>query len=328
MKKSIPLVAELMQTNTNNSIYIDNLNSSKETLLDKFVEGTLFVVCDKYKLFGILTDGDIRKNMARVEPLKIESIITKSPKTISKSEEASVALRIIRENGINILPVVDIQHTLVGYITLHMLLNSFSPERLYITKEQQNADDNINRHLARYDFALNFIKPDSYTLDCACGSGYGSKILSSKSSTVLAIDLSSDAIAFANQKNRLKNIKFVQDDISNLIYKKATFDNIVSIETLEHVPFEVFATFLTNINLWLKQGGIFIGSSPMLRYKENKPYITNPYHINEMPKKVFQKEIEDRLKGFTIHYYYQHENTFLPMQDEDTGFCLVVARKG
>lgn len=327
MKKDIPLVSELMQTDIENFVNIKDLNKLEGSLFDKFVEGTLFVVEDEYKLYGILTDGDVRRNFAKEQEQKIENIITKLPKTINSHEEASVALRILRENGINILPVVDNENTLVGYITLHMLLSNFSPERLYITETQNSIDDNTNRHLARYNFALNFIRQDSLTLDCACGSGYGSKILSKKSNRVWAVDLSYDAITFAKKENKTNNIEFIQEDLSKLTFQDSSFDNIISIETLEHVPFEVFSKFLENINNWLKKGGIFVGSSPMLRYKNNKPYITNPYHINEMPKKVFQEAIERKLKDFTIHYYYQNENTFLPMQEENTGFCIVVARK-
>lgn len=327
MKKTIPCVADIMQTNIDNFIFIKNINTIKETLLGKFLEGTLFIVHDDYQLYGLLTDGDVRRNFAKKEPLCMKDIVTKEPKTIYPEDEASVALRVLRENDINILPVINHDKILIGYITLHMLLSNFSPERLYITETQQNIDANVSRHLARYNFALNFIEENSISLDCACGSGYGSKILSSKSKKVFAIDLSHDAISFAKQKNNVSNIEYIQNDISNLKFKESFFDNIISIETLEHIPFKNFKIFLSNINIWLKEGGLFIGSSPMLRYKDNKPFITNPYHINEMPREIFQKEIESSLRNFTIHFYYQHEKTFLPMQKENTGFCIVIARK-
>jgi 2-polyprenyl-3-methyl-5-hydroxy-6-metoxy-1,4-benzoquinol methylase len=208
-----------------------------------------------------------------------------------------------------------------------MLLKSFSPERLYISQIDKLSDDNEERHLARYNFALNFIKKGGYSLDCACGSGYGSKLISTSSSKVLGVDLSHEAINYAKENNKIISTEFQQNDIDKLHFNANTFDNIISIETLEHVPNNVFLRFLENSNKWLKSGGVFIGSSPMLRYKDGKPFITNPYHINEMSKENFIKAIESKLPNFQIHFYYQDQDVFLPLCEEHTGFCIVVARK-
>lgn len=327
MNTNIPLTSELMRTNIKNLIHIDALQKLNDDIFKYFLEGTLFIVADDKQLFGILTDGDVRKNVAKNNLSNIENFITQKPITIREEEEASVALRLLRENQVNILPVINKNNQLTGYITLHMLLSNFSPERLYITQSQKNADDNENRHLARYKFAKNFIKKGSYCLDCACGSGYGSKILSNNSTKILGVDLSQDAISFAKKNHETDNIKFMQSDLDRLDFEKETFDSIVSIETLEHVPHSVFLNFLDNIEKWLKNGGVFIGSSPMLRYKDGKPYITNPYHINEMSKNDFISSIKSKLKNFKIHFYYQDEDVFLPLCEEHTGFCVVIARK-
>jgi SAM-dependent methyltransferase len=324
--ENIPLVSTLMQTEITNKVSIDLIHEENNSILTSFIEGALFVVDSENKLIGILTDGDVRKGLSKNNS-NIENLITFSPKTISKYDNTSVALRILRENEINILPVVENNNTLIGFITLHMLIKCFSPERLYMTGEENEMNDNEERHLARYRFAQNFIKSSSVTLDCACGSGYGSKILSASSKKVTGIDLSEEAISFAKKNNSLKNTEYIQKNLDNLDFQNSSFDSIVSIETLEHVPYEVFLRFLDNINHWLKDGGVFIGSSPMLRFKEGKPYITNPYHINEMPKEQFIKSIKDKLPNFEIHFYYQDQDIFLPLCEEDTGFCIVVARK-
>jgi hypothetical protein len=46
-----------------------------------------------------------------------------------------------------------------------------------------------------------------------------------------------------------------------------------------------------------------------------------------MPKDDFINAIESKLKDFTIHFYFQDQNVFLPLDTEKSGFCLVVARK-
>jgi len=325
--QDIPQISDIMEVEIHNKINIKNIDELEYKILKNFVEGALFIVDENNKLMGVVTDGDIRKNFSIYRQNNLKDIVTWNPKKIFLNENASVALRILRENEINILPIVDENNVLKGYVSLHMLLNSFSPERLYISKIDTICNDNEQRHLARYNFALNFIKKGSYCLDCACGSGYGSKILSIRCSEVLGIDLSEDAICFAKIDNSSKNIKYIQHDLAKLSFAKNTFDAIISIETLEHVANSTFLSFLENINKWLKNGGIFIGSSPMLRYKNGKPYITNPYHINEMPKADFMEAIRSKLSNFQIHFYYQDQDVFLPLGSEHTGFCVVVARK-
>jgi 2-polyprenyl-3-methyl-5-hydroxy-6-metoxy-1,4-benzoquinol methylase len=325
--KSIPLVNEIMKKNVTNKVSIDLIHEMKDKVLDRFIEGALFIVDNDDSLVGIITDGDVRKCFSSAEEHDIENFITFNPQTIDLHESSSIALRILREKEINILPVVSDDNKIEGFITLHLLLDNFSPERLYMTGTELEVDDNEERHLARYKFALNFIK-GGMTLDCACGSGYGSKILEAKSDNVLGVDLSHEAIEFANQNNSIKSIEYKQGNIDHLEFENSSLDNIVSIETLEHVPNDVFLRFLENIELWLKDGGVFIGSSPMLRYKDGKPYITNPYHINEMPRDEFTQAVVSRLKNFEVHFYYQDQDTFLPLCKENTGFCIVVARKG
>ncbi|MDF1875772.1 methyltransferase domain-containing protein [Sulfurimonas sp. SAG-AH-194-I05] len=324
MQKSIPLVHEIMEKNIINSTSIDKLENHS---LTNFIEGALFITDTKGALIGVVTDGDVRKNCSIQDKAQINDIVTHNPKKIHRTENASVALRILREEEINILPVIDDNNILVGYISLHMLLKSFSPERLYISQTNELNDDNEERHFARYQFALNFITRDGYSLDCACGSGYGSKLISKSSAKVLGVDLSHDAVNFAKENNKMTNIEFIQKDIDKLNFNANTFDSIISIETLEHVPNNVFLSFLENTNKWLKTGGVFIGSSPMLRFKDGKPFITNPYHINEMSKEDFIKAIESKLPNFQIHFYYQDQDVFLPLCEEHTGFCIVVARK-
>lgn len=326
--ENIPFINEVMRENVSNKVTEEELHKLKDDVLNKFIEGSLFVVNGDNVLKGLITDGDVRKSFTSNDvDHDIEKFVSRNPQTISHDENTSTALRILREKQINILPIVDNDKKLVGYITLHMLLDIFSPERLYLTGDEDNINDNEERHLSRYIFASNFIKKDSSILDCACGSGYGSKILSMESKKVLGVDLSQDAIDFANKNNCSDNIEFIQEDIGKLDLEDDSLDAVVSIETLEHVPHEIFLRFLEKVSKILKSGGVFIGSSPMLRYKNGKPYITNPYHINEMPKDQFINEINQKLDNFVVHYYYQDQDKFLPLCNENTGFCIVVARK-
>ena len=64
-------------------------------------------------------------------------------------------------------------------------------------------------HLARYEFATGLPLGDR-VLDCACGTGYGTRILArAEGRAVLGIDLSEDAILEARQSAPSGNVSFV-----------------------------------------------------------------------------------------------------------------------
>jgi 2-polyprenyl-3-methyl-5-hydroxy-6-metoxy-1,4-benzoquinol methylase len=144
--------------------------------------------------------------------------------------------------------------------------------------------------------------------------------------------LNKRAIDYAITKYKDKNIDsgevdFRQADLTTLSIRDDSLDGVVSLETLEHIDIGSCETYLKNVGRWIKPGGILIASSPMLRYRNGKPYITNPFHINEQPKKQLLKMFKDLLPGFQLTFFHQKEEIFVPLDDEDTGFCIAVCRK-
>jgi SAM-dependent methyltransferase len=71
-------------------------------------------------------------------------------------------------------------------------------------------------HLARYQFALKFIKNEDIILDTPCGSGYGSNLLSTKAKMVTGIDIHPGAIQHANEFFHNDKIDFFVADMQNL----------------------------------------------------------------------------------------------------------------
>ena len=206
-----------------------------------------------------------------------------------------------------------------------------SPERLEITPEKVTTlnQDNIMKHISRYRFATNFLTPSGITLDCACGVGYGSDILAENSARVISVDYDETAIETARKTYSRENIDFRVANIANLNFPDKYFNTIVSLETLEHVPFELSVSFLENSAKWLCSGGSFIGSSPMLRYRDGVPYITNPYHINELPKRELIELISTTFpkESFDTALFWQNESVFKPLGEETEGFCVFVATR-
>jgi arabinose-5-phosphate isomerase len=80
------------------------------------------------KLIGILTDGDLRRGMAKfhdsIFSMNVEDVCTKSPKTISDDALAAKALSIMETHSITVLITVDAENKPTGILHMHDLLKA------------------------------------------------------------------------------------------------------------------------------------------------------------------------------------------------------------
>jgi len=104
--------------------------------IDQTVEETIFevnkkklgaslIVGDDLILLGIVTDGDIRRALLHwkdIVDLKVEKIMSKSPKMIDKEKIVSEAVTLMEHNAITVLPIVDKLKRVKGIVHLHGLL--------------------------------------------------------------------------------------------------------------------------------------------------------------------------------------------------------------
>lgn len=204
-----------------------------------------------------------------------------------------------------------------------------SPERIYVTEDNRN-DANVRRHVARYLFASQFIQREAIVLDCACGSGYGTHILAPRASRIMGVDRCPEAIAYAHRYHHLWNGGYLLLDLQEgLSFPPGVLDAVVTLETIEHLPPEVCRKFLADIAGWVKPGGVVVASSPMLRYRDGQPFVTSPYHINELPREQLLSMLADVFPSteFVRHLYHQEQEAFPPLLDEHEGFAIMVARK-
>ena len=135
-----------------------------------------------------------------------------------------------------------------------------------------------NQHLARYRWAAGFASGRN-VLDAACGTGYGSRILSEGGARhVTSIDVSGEASGAA----------FVRADVTRLPARDRAFDLYVSFETLEHV--EEDRALVEEARRVLAPGGTFLCSTPnrdllspglTLRDRPRNPYHVREYSIGE-----------------------------------------------
>lgn len=85
-------------------------------------------------------------------------------------------------------------------------------------------------HVKRYLFAASLIPKGSTVLDIACGCGYGSWILHKAGLEVTGVDISGEAISYAE-----KNYQGPKYICADALEVKGNWDAIVTFETLEHL---------------------------------------------------------------------------------------------
>lgn len=150
-------------------------------------------------------------------------------------------------------------------------------------------------HLNRYYFALRYTK-NKKVLDIACGTGYGTAIISQVAKQVIGVDISLDSIVHARENYSKKNTEFLQGTATNLhFFKNNSFDVVVSFETIEHI--RDHHTYLMEVKRVLKDKGIFICSTP--NKKIVSPYTKkprNPHHVREYTLKDFRSLIRKYFK--------------------------------
>lgn len=90
-------------------------------------EGGLVIVNDRDILQGIYTDGDFKRTLEKYGELKnlqMKDVMTENPKTIKKDRMAEYALKVMEDNNISILVVVDDSKKVVGHIQMKDLLKA------------------------------------------------------------------------------------------------------------------------------------------------------------------------------------------------------------
>jgi ubiquinone/menaquinone biosynthesis C-methylase UbiE len=142
-------------------------------------------------------------------------------------------------------------------------------------------------HLKRYDFGRRFSK-GADVLDAACGLGYGTAYLAEVARRVRGVDASTEAIAIAERRYPGPNVMFGVADVQALPDSDASYDVVVSFETIEHV--DQPTTMLGEIARVLRDDGTFIVSTPKARVTTSTP--TNPHHRTEWSTDDFARLLQ------------------------------------
>ena len=173
----------------------------------------------------------------------------------------------------------------------------------------------LRLHIDRYRFAGEHLQNGS-VLDIACGVGYGSHLMlqefANKITSITAVDRDPTAIDYARTRYPDPRISFLQTDAANFAVPQR-FSNIVSLETIEHLPDPVM--FIKQMALLLEPGGHFIVSAPITPSVD-----ANPFHLHDFTKRSLERIFAEQ--GFSMI------NRLIQVQPFSMGEILARKEKG
>ena len=152
-------------------------------------------------------------------------------------------------------------------------------------------------HLHRY-FLARDLSRGCDVLDIACGEGYGSALLAQVATSVIGVDVSGEAVAYAKATYPGENISFEVGDARKIPLPDASVDRLVSFETLEH--FYDHGTFMAEAARVLRPDGLLIISSPERDIYSPVGSNANPYHARELSRAEFESLLGATFSHFRI----------------------------
>jgi SAM-dependent methyltransferase len=160
-------------------------------------------------------------------------------------------------------------------------LERLVPEQIHA--EDRAGAESLRFHLERYEFAARHARAGRL-LDLACGVGYGTRLLADQRvdlASLTGVDLSPKAIGYARDHYSCGRVCFRQADAMSFGSRDETYDTIVSLETIEHLPDP--QAFFGRLASLLAPGGVLVASVP------TTPSVDlNPHHLHDFTPAGFR----------------------------------------
>lgn len=135
-------------------------------------------------------------------------------------------------------------------------------------------------------------------LEIGCGIGETTNLLSNKykKSYIMAIDYDIEQINIAKKNNKLKNVKFMQGDATNMTFKNSSFDYAIETNVFHHIKDypkaieEVGRVLKNNGHFYLIDISQYIFSWPIRLFFPPESFFTKKEFIRQLQNKGFKIE--------------------------------------
>lgn len=159
--------------------------------------------------------------------------------------------------------------------------------------EQQRGELVHAQHLARYRFAAQLAQ-GRRVLDAACGEGYGAAMLAAAGAkAAVGVDIDQATVDHARSRYGLE---FERADVARLPFEDASFDLVVSFETLEHVPDA--ASAIAEFRRVLAPDGVLVASTP----NSDRYLVDNEFHTREFTTQEFGELLAPHFSEVALFY--------------------------
>jgi 2-polyprenyl-3-methyl-5-hydroxy-6-metoxy-1,4-benzoquinol methylase len=155
------------------------------------------------------------------------------------------------------------------------------PERDLHMDMLREAGRRSDAHVARYQWASGYIRPNDVVLDAACGLGYGTYVMrhASRGSRFIGVDASDWAIDYAHACFEMPDTEYKKGFLPDALQELPdnSVDVIVSFETFEHVVDP--AGLILEFRRILRPAGRLIASVPN-DWSDETGEDPNPHHLH------------------------------------------------
>ena len=166
----------------------------------------------------------------------------------------------------------------------------------YYNMNYNSFDIDQKSHYKRYELARTLVQEDFTVGDMACGSGYGSMMLSERCKEVHGVDIDATTIQEVNRRyGNESKVTFYNKNLLDIDFENK-FDLITSFETVEHFEEGEIDKLMSNFHRALKPNGSLLFSTP---YNQEKIPASMKWHrtfyiteekINGLVKNYFKIE--------------------------------------
>jgi SAM-dependent methyltransferase len=154
-------------------------------------------------------------------------------------------------------------------------------------------------HFARYRLAERYVEGKD-AIDLGCGVGYGTHFLAKVARSIIGVDLSDEAVAYASGCYRAPNLRYEVGSVTDLPYEDRSFEAAVSFEVIEHL--ENPEDLVLQARRLLKDDGVFVVSTPDKQTYSNDRNSVNPHHLGEMYPLEFKELLERNFEHVQMYW--------------------------
>lgn len=178
----------------------------------------------------------------------------------------------------------------------------------YRELDERTSDESIfsfERMKFRYHYACKYMIP-GLVLDIGCGLGFGNEYLPAARYQYVGIDYSPETIKRAQQKYPEASFKTMS--VPPLLFSENSFDNILCLELIEHLPTEQALLLLRECHRVLKKGGCLFLTTPNAKNRGSPRPREHfyEYHTHELETLLIQQGFSILHQGGLFLNFYKN----------------------